>query len=57
MNEKSSDVLIAGSGIIGMAALMILEKHAIKISLLSHSKIIKNKTPDPRFYAISPGVK
>ena len=57
MNEKSSDVLITGSGIIGMAALMILEKHAIKTSLLSLSKISKNKTPDPRFYAISPGVK
>ena len=42
MNEKSSDVLIAGSGIVGMATLVTLEKYAIKASLLSHSKNIKN---------------
>ena len=57
MNEKSSDVLIVGSGIVGMATLMTLEKYAIKTSLLTHSKNIKNKLPDPRFYAVTPGVK
>ena len=57
MNEKSSDVLIVGSGIVGMATLVTLEKYAIKTSLLSHSKNMKNNSPDPRFYAITPGVK
>jgi ubiquinone biosynthesis UbiH/UbiF/VisC/COQ6 family hydroxylase len=57
MNEKSSDVLIVGSGIVGMATLMTLEKYAIKTSLLTHSKNIKNNLPDPRFYAVTPGVK
>jgi len=57
MNEKSSDVLIIGSGIVGMATLMTLEKYAIKTSLLTHSKNIKNNLPDPRFYAVTPGVK
>ena len=57
MNEKSSDVLIVGSGIVGMATLVALEKYAIKTSLLSHSKNIKNNSPDPRFYAVTPGVK
>ena len=57
MNEKSSDVLIVGSSIVGMATLVTLEKYAIKTSLLSHSKNMKNNSPDPRFYAITPGVK
>jgi len=57
MNEKSSDVLIVGSGIVGMAILMTLEKYAIKTSLLTHSKNIKNNLLDPRFYAVTPGVK
>ena len=57
MKESSSDVLIMGSGIAGMATLMTLDKYAIKTSLLSHSKIINNNAPDPRFYAITPGVK
>lgn len=57
MKGSSSDVLIMGSGIAGMATLMTLDKYAIKTSLLSHSKIINNNAPDPRFYAITPGVK
>lgn len=57
MTSKANDVLIAGSGIVGMATLITLEKYAIKTSLLCHSKNIKNKVPDPRFYAITPGVK
>ncbi|MEY3171090.1 MAG: hypothetical protein RJA27_170 [Pseudomonadota bacterium] len=57
MKGSSSDVLIMGSGITGMATLMTLDKYAIKTSLLSHSKIINNNAPDPRFYAITPGVK
>lgn len=57
MKGSSSDVLIMGSGIAGMATLMTLDKYAIKTSLLSHSKIINNNASDPRFYAITPGVK
>ena len=57
MKGSSSDVLIMGSGIAGMATLMTLDKYGIKTSLLSHSKIINNNAPDPRFYAITPGVK
>ena len=57
MKESSSDVLIMGSGIAGMATLVTLDKYAIKTSLLSHSKIINNNTTDPRFYTITPGVK
>ena len=57
MKGSSSDVLIMGSGIAGMATLMTLDKYAIKTSLLSHSKIINNNAPNPRFYAITPGVK
>lgn len=57
MNEKSSDVLIVGSGIVGMATLLTLEKYAIRTSLLFSSKNIKNNSPDPRFYSITPGVK
>jgi ubiquinone biosynthesis UbiH/UbiF/VisC/COQ6 family hydroxylase len=57
MKESSSDVLIIGSGIASMAILVTLDKYAIKTSLLVHSKIINNNVPDPRFYAITPGVK
>ncbi|HCB68160.1 MAG TPA: hypothetical protein DEP52_02415, partial [Methylophilaceae bacterium] len=57
MNQKSSDVLIVGSGIVGMATLITLTKYAIKTSLLCYSKNIKKNSRDPRFYAITPGVK
>ena len=57
MITKPNEVLIMGSGIVGMATLMTLEKYAIKTSLLCHSKMLKNKAPDPRFYTITPGVK
>ena len=57
MIQESSDVLILGSGIVGMAALIAIDKYDIKATLLSEAKIIHKKDFDPRFYAITPGVK
>jgi 2-octaprenylphenol hydroxylase len=57
MIQESTDVLILGSGIVGMAALIAIDKYDIKATLLSEAKIIHKKDFDPRFYAITPGVK
>jgi ubiquinone biosynthesis UbiH/UbiF/VisC/COQ6 family hydroxylase len=57
MRQESSDVLILGGGIVGMAALIAIDKYAIKVTLLSDAKTIHKKEVDPRFYAITPGVK
>lgn len=57
MIQESSDVLILGSGIAGMAALIAIDKYDIKVTLLSETKTIHKKDLDPRFYAITPGVK
>lgn len=57
MIQESSDVLILGSGIVGMAALIAIDKYDIKATLLSETKTIHKKNLDPRFYAITPGVK
>jgi ubiquinone biosynthesis UbiH/UbiF/VisC/COQ6 family hydroxylase len=57
MRQASSDVLILGGGIVGMAALIAIDKYAIKATLLSDAKTIHKKEVDPRFYAITPGVK
>jgi len=57
MRQESSDVLILGGGIVGMAALIAIDKYAIKATLLSDAKTTHKKEVDPRFYAITPGVK
>jgi 2-polyprenylphenol 6-hydroxylase len=57
MIQESTDVLILGSGIVGMAALIAIDKYDIKATLLSEAKIIHKKDFDPRFYTITPGVK
>jgi len=57
MIQESNDVLILGSGIVGMAALIAIDKYDIKATLLSETKTIHKKDFDPRFYAITPGVK
>ena len=57
MIQQSSDVLILGSGIVGMASLIAIDKYDIKATLLSEAKTILKKEIDPRFYAITPGVK
>ena len=57
MIQESSDVMILGGGIVGMAALIAIDKYAIKATLLSDAKTIHKKEVDPRFYAITPGVK
>jgi len=50
-------VLILGSGIVGMASLIALDKYDIKATLLSEVTAFHKKEVDPRFYAITPGVK
>jgi len=57
MIQSSSDVLILGSGIVGMASLIALDKYDIKATLLSEVTAFHKKEVDPRFYAITPGVK
>jgi ubiquinone biosynthesis UbiH/UbiF/VisC/COQ6 family hydroxylase len=57
MTKQPSDVLILGSGIVGMAALIATDKYDIKAILLSEAKTIHKKEADPRFYTITPGVK
>ena len=57
MIQESSDVMILGGGIVGMAALIAIDKYAIKATLLSDAKTIHKKEVDTRFYAITPGVK
>ena len=57
MIQPSSDVLILGSGIVGMASLIALDKYDIKTTLLSEVTALHKKEVDPRFYAITPGVK
>ncbi len=57
MIQPSSDILILGSGIVGMASLIAIDKYDIKATLLSEATTIHKKEVDPRFYAITPGVK
>ena len=57
MIQQSSDVLILGSGIVGMASLIAIDKYDIKATLLSEATALHKKEVDPRFYAITPGVK
>ncbi len=57
MIQQSSDVLILGSGIVGMASLIAIDKYDIKATLLSEASTLQKKEVDPRFYAITPGVK
>ena len=57
MIQESSDVLILGSGIVGMASLIAIDKYDIKATLLSEATALHKKEVDPRFYAITPGVK
>ena len=57
MMQESSDVVILGAGIVGMATLIAIDKHDIEITLISDAKTIHKKEADPRFYTITPGVK
>ncbi len=57
MIQPSSDVLILGSGIVGMASLIAIDKYDIKATLLSEVTALHKKEVDPRFYTITPGVK
>ena len=47
MIQESSDVLILGSGIVGMATLIAIDKYDIKATLLSETKTIHKKDFDP----------
>ena len=57
MMQESSDVVILGAGIVGMATLIAIDKYDIEVTLLSAAKTIHKKEADPRFYTITPGVK
>jgi ubiquinone biosynthesis UbiH/UbiF/VisC/COQ6 family hydroxylase len=57
MIQQSTGVLILGSGIVGMASLIAIDKYDIKAALLSEAITLQKKEGDPRFYAITPGVK
>ena len=57
MMQESSDVVILGAGIVGMATLITLAKYDIEVTLLSDAKTTHKKEADPRFYTITPGVK
>ena len=57
MMQESSDVVILGAGIVGMATLIAIDKYDIEVTLISDAKTIHKKEADPRFYTITPGVK